>query len=164
MSKRSALLLIFLGLFVLVIDHYSVNVYIKELEDYQIQHVASQSLDIKEVLVATNRRLGVAERKYIDYAKWIKQLQETNKQNESVIMDSAATIKDLTNDNAQTHKNLDLAIQILRIAYLKAVANEKELATLKDLNAQLRADMQWFRAMYEKKTGEVAPMPPNSLK
>ncbi len=182
-----------LMLVVVAVDHYTVNNYLSEFEEarnynlaemvqaYQMQDVALASQGLQETLMITSRRLEKSENEVVECIKYIRQLRETNLQQESVVLSSAATIKELTDDNARIQKELDATLVKLElksqaldaakkeIETLKATTKDlkkvqKELAAVKKTLATTIEDVQWVRTEYERRTGEVAPLPPNSLK
>ena len=182
-----------LMLVVVVVDHYTVNTYLSEFEGarnynlaemvqaYQMQDVALASQGLQETLMITSRRLEKSEGEVVECIKYIRQLRETNLQQESVVLSSAATIKELTDDNARIQKELDATLVKLELKSQALDAAKKEIETLKATTKDLKKvqkeldavkktlattieDVQWVRTEYERRTGEVAPLPPNSLK
>jgi DNA repair exonuclease SbcCD ATPase subunit len=182
-----------LMLVVVAVDHYTVNNYLSEFEEarnynlaemvqaYQMQDVALASQGLQETLMITSRRLEKSEGEVVECIKYIRQLRETNLQQESVVLSSAATIKELTDDNARIQKELDATLVKLELKSQALDAAKKEIETLKATTKDLKKvqkeldavkktlattieDVQWVRTEYERRTGEVAPLPPNSLK
>lgn len=182
-----------LMLAIVAVDHYTVNSYLSEFEEarnynlaemvqaYQMQDVALASQGLQETLMITSRRLEKSEGEVVECIKYIRQLRETNLQQESVVLSSAATIKELTDDNARIQKELDATLVKLELKSQALDAAKKEIETLKSATKDLKKvqkeletvkktlataveDVQWVRTEYERRTGEVAPLPPNSLK
>jgi predicted RNase H-like nuclease (RuvC/YqgF family) len=193
MRKLLYPIVVVLMLVVVVVDHYTVNTYLSEFEGarnynlaemvqaYQMQDVALASQGLQETLMITSRRLEKSEGEVVECIKYIRQLRETNLQQESVVLSSAATIKELTDDNARIQKELDATLVKLELKSQALDAAKKEIETLKATTKDLKKvqkeldavkktlattieDVQWVRTEYERRTGEVAPLPPNSLK
>lgn len=127
-----------LMLAVVTVDHYTVNSYLNEFEEarnynlvemvqaYQMQDVVLFAQGLQETLILTNRRLEKSENRVIEYQAYIQQLKDTNARQEAVLLETVATIKELTDDNAQSQLEYERRSLANTVKELERVKNELE--------------------------------------
>lgn len=124
-----------LMLAVVFIDHYTVNKELDKVEmvqTYQIQDVILAEKGLQETLLLTSRRLDKSESEVVEGIQYIRQLRETNALQESVLLSSAATIKELIDDNARIQGELDAALVQLELKSQALDTAKKELKNRDD--------------------------------
>lgn len=123
-------------------DHYTINMYLSEFEVarkynlaemdqvFHMQDIIFSNQSAQETLLMVARRGEQLESRLSDCIADNKFLRETNERQENVLMTTADTVKELTDDNAQLQRTLDtnrLVFERLRNELAKSRAEIQRL-------------------------------------
>jgi chromosome segregation ATPase len=158
-----------LGLALVVIIATDHLVVVKELNKLQREKgiIAQQRLDLsanQEGVVNLTFLLREADIRVKHYQECIAELQKTQKQTQEVVEHSAAVIKDLTEENANTKRELDSWKRTYdyQRETLKSVLKDREKCKeqLDKIYSKLKIreeELQYCRDAYKRATGKELP-------
>ena len=98
------------------------------------------SIAVTEVLLSTEKRLTKTEDKLVECVDYVNQLRATNALQETVVENTAATVKELTDDNAELQKELDSVSTKFSTAWSQLIKTQTDVKSLNDKIQKLTAE------------------------
>jgi peptidoglycan hydrolase CwlO-like protein len=123
--------LVFICCAIIISSAYFISSQDRILQEQQTSLELNTWLDeVTEVLLSTEKRLIKTEDKLVECVDYVKQLRATNTLQEAVVENTAATVKELTDDNAELQKELDSVSTKFSTTLSKLIKTQTDVKSL----------------------------------